>query len=121
MQDIKRQFEVTTLQHYLLNARAFVKYLRDCPPDGCRLSDRACQQLITTMDGLIKSNSRNRTRRQHLVKSEKKERLHTPEDMRQCYEKSKAEVQELLGKSISHLANGQSFGHSICYNLHTVL
>ena len=87
-----------TLEHYLINARSFIKHIRDSPPDKCRLTAKACGTLVGYLDSLIKSNRKNKVARQHDVKAAKKELLLSPADIKTCVEKLPAEIEECLCK-----------------------
>lgn len=105
MQHLKPKFKDTpnTMAHYMLNARSFVKHLRSCPPEGCRLTPRAAGIVVAVFDGLIKTNKKNVSERQHNVKVMNRELLHTPAQVKQAVLKSKEEIPGLLGKSVLHL------------------
>ena len=105
VEELQPHFKDTpnTVEHYMLNARSFLKHLRDSPPPKSRLTTKACNTLVCYFDSLLKTNRKKKMERQHAVKKFKKLLLHAPEDIRSCLTRSQVDIPELLSKSISEL------------------
>lgn len=89
---------ITTVEHYLKNARSFVRFIKDTPPTLCRLSQRQFTAVIREMDGCLKSLSRPRAVHQIKVKTQKGKDLVPTATLKECMAKAKAKIPELLRK-----------------------
>ncbi|KAJ8390490.1 hypothetical protein AAFF_G00102870 [Aldrovandia affinis] len=88
--------QVTTARFYMINIRNFVEYMKETPPEHCRLNmpkwtavSRAIRQALLTM-------GRKVVLRQLAVKASKVSKVVTKDTLNKCQELSKFKMPELL-------------------------
>ena len=98
LKELSNHMQANTMQHYMINARSFLKHMRDNPPPGTKLSRRTVMGLVTFFDRMLKSNKKPVTLRRHEVKIQKRQCIHSQQDLKTCLLQCREKIPKVLGE-----------------------